>query len=619
MDPRLFSYFEAELQYLHEVGAEFAQAHPLIAAELELKGGRPADPYVERLLEGAAFLAARVQLKIDARVPDFTEQLLSLVLPTAVAPIPACGIVEFQPARAEPALREGVRIPRGTALRTPLEKGGRSSCEFRTAHDVTLWPISVTSVRHLGGTGTLAANGLSVGSGVRGAIMIRLETSGGIQFSSLPMEALDLYLAGRPNIGPRLYSLVTAHCVGGAVLQQPGGGRIGVEPIGLSDDEAILPIPPASFRAYRALQEYFVLPERVSFIRLTNLRQALAAANSDSVEIALLLGDTDRSLEGALAPDHVRLGCTPVVNLFPKTIDRIAIDGRNTEYHLVPDRSHPLDFEIHSVTQVSSFSAGGSDPQTVVPFYFYRHADRDRRTSAYYTLKRQTRISPAPNDPKPQRSGYVGTETFVSLVDSEGDFISGEPRQLQIEAFCTNRDLPLLTSFGRGRTDFVRDGIPAVESVRCIAGPSLPRPAPAFGSTTWYLVGLLAANHLGLSGNGSTMDAQSLRTVLGLFANTSDSATRRRIEGIRDLSCKPSIRRIPNAGPICYARGLAIGLHVEADAFEGEAIPMGAVIDEFLARSTTINSFVELSLFDLRNPKDPIKRWKPRSGNRQVL
>lgn len=619
MHPRLLEFYESELQYLQEVGAEFARAHPKSAGRLGLTGSGTVDPYVERLLEGAAFLAARVKLKIEARVPDFTEQLLSLVLPNAVAPTPSCAIVEFKPDYDEPALREGVVIPRGTSLRTPLQKGEGAACEFRTAHDVTLWPISVEEVRHRSGTGSLAASGVRLGASVRGAVTIRLSTRGGGPFSALSLDELDVFITGPANIGARLYSLLAAHCVGGVVLQGNTDRRVAVEPIGFSDEQALFPATQAGFRGYRAIHEYLTMPERISFLRLEGMKAALASVDTDVVDLALLLDSTDASLDEALAPEHVRLGCSPAVNLFSKSTDRLTIDGRKVEYHLIPDRNRPLDFEVHSIVSASSQSDAGTERRPIVPFYFYRHADRTSEVASYYTVARRQRISPAPNDPRPARSSYVGTESFISLVDSEGDFISGGVRHLDVEALCTNRDLAILTSFGRGRTDFVSDGIPAAESVRCIVGPTRPRPAPAFGETAWHLVSLLAANHLGFSGNGKLQDAQSLRTILGIFADPNDRGTARRIDAIKELKAAPSIQSIDGAGPICYARGLSVALHVDEDAFEGDAIPLGVALDEFFARATTINSFTELVMYDSRNLKDPIKRWKPRSGSRLTL
>ena len=62
MDPRLLRYYDQELRHVREMGAEFAAQFPKVAARLGMHGIEVADPYVERLLEGFAFLAARVQL-----------------------------------------------------------------------------------------------------------------------------------------------------------------------------------------------------------------------------------------------------------------------------------------------------------------------------------------------------------------------------------------------------------------------------------------------------------------------------------------------------------------------------------------------------------------------------
>src|SRR5436190_21699300 len=97
MDPRLLQYYNLELQHLREMGAEFAQQFPKVAARLAMNGLEVADPYVERLLEGVGFLAARVQLKIDAEFPRFTQSLLEIVLPHYVAPIPSLLVAQIKP------------------------------------------------------------------------------------------------------------------------------------------------------------------------------------------------------------------------------------------------------------------------------------------------------------------------------------------------------------------------------------------------------------------------------------------------------------------------------------------------------------------------------------------
>ena len=102
MDPRLLQYYNLELQHLRETGAEFAQQFPKIAARLGMHGLEVADPYVERLLEGVGFLAARVQLKLDAEFPRFTQALLEIVYPHYLAPTPSMLVAQLNPTRTSP-------------------------------------------------------------------------------------------------------------------------------------------------------------------------------------------------------------------------------------------------------------------------------------------------------------------------------------------------------------------------------------------------------------------------------------------------------------------------------------------------------------------------------------
>ena len=57
----------------------------------------------------------------------------------------------------------------------------------------------------------------------------------------------------------------------------------------------------------------------------------------------------DTRLEGRVDKSCFELFCTPVINLFEKTLDRILISDRFSEFHVVPDRNRPLDFEVYQV------------------------------------------------------------------------------------------------------------------------------------------------------------------------------------------------------------------------------------------------------------------------------
>src|SRR5205085_7131568 len=146
MDERLLEHYNTELRHLRESAAEFAREFPKIAGRLALdKDAKEIcpDPYVERLLEGFAYLAARIHLKLDAEFPRFTQALLETIYPHYLSPIPSMAVVRFDPEQGDAALAAGVAVPRGTLLRSILGRGDKTSCLFQTAHEIMLLPLRV--------------------------------------------------------------------------------------------------------------------------------------------------------------------------------------------------------------------------------------------------------------------------------------------------------------------------------------------------------------------------------------------------------------------------------------------------------------------------------------------
>jgi type VI secretion system protein ImpG len=624
MDPRILEYYNRELQFMREMGAEFAQAYPRIAARLGLEGLECADPYVERLLEGFAFLAARVQLKLDARHPDFTQHLLEIVYPHFLSPVPSSAVVEFTPDLKEGDLAVGQTIRRGASLRTPLAKGDRTSCEFRTAHDVTLWPLTVTEAKYLSGSGALSTQGIHTNVRARTAIRLRLKASPGVNINTLPLDSLTFYLKATADITHRLYEQIMADCVGVYVRSTSKGAPVHFRPatsvrqVGLEDTEALLPVTRRSFQGYRLLQEYFAFPERLLFFSLNDLRGAIQGCNGDELEIYLAMGRAQPALENALDASHFRLFCSPAVNLFQRSADRIHLDSFDTEHHLVADRNRPMDFEIFSIEKLQAVGAGGESIARILPFYSTEHRTDPNAPAMYYTLQRRPRILSTRQQQAGARSGYIGSECFISLVDSAQRQISGEIRQIDAQIWCSNRDLPVQLALGQGRTDFLIEGAAAVDSVRCIAGPSYPRISPAFGDTAWKLISHLSLNYLSLVDREPESGAQMLREMLTLYADPNDAGATRQIDGVRSIRYRPVVRRMPVAGPISYGRGLEIALTLDDGAFEGSGIlSLGAILDRFFARYVSINSFAQTRLQSV--VRGDIKTWPVRAGSRPII
>jgi type VI secretion system protein ImpG len=275
-----------------------------------------------------------------------------------------------------------------------------------------------------------------------------------------------------------------------------------------------------------------------------------------------------------------------------------------------------MDFEIHSLTGLEGIGAGGESIASILPFYSASHSSR--AGTAYYTMQRRPRLLSTRQQQTGARSGYVGSECFISLVDATERPLASEIRQVDAQALCTNRDLPVHMATGQDRTDFTIEGGAPVESVRCVVGPSYPRQSPAFGAMAWKLVSHLSLNYLSLVDRSPETGAEMLRDLLALYADPNDAAAVRQVEGVRNVSYSPVVRRVPMVGPISYGRGLEIALTVDDASFEGAGVvALGSVLERFFARYVSLNSFTQMRL--QTTARGAVKTWPVRVGCRQMI
>lgn len=624
MDPRLLRYYNQELQHLREMGAEFALQFPKIAARLGIDGIEVSDPYVERLMEGFAFLAGRIQLKLDAEFPRFTQRLLEIVYPSYLAPTPAMLVAQFRPDLGDANLARGFRIPRGSEMRSQLGKGDATACQFRTAQDVTLWPLELFGAEYFSFAPDLPLTNLPVPQKIKGGVRLKLRTTGGLTFQQLPLERLRFFLAGGDDIAHKLHELILGACVG--VLAGPTARPAPwldflpparIRAAGYGDDEALLPVTLRGFQGYRLLQEYFAFPQRFLFFDLEGLAPVVAKHKGGELEIVLLFERGDASLESVVDGSNFALFCAPAINLLERRCDRIHLSSNSHEYHVVPDRTRPMDFEVHAITEVTGYGVGADSETPFLPFYAAFHTENPEH-HAYYSLQREPRLLSIVQKRTGHRSSYVGSEVFISLVDPREAPYGGDLRQLGMTALCTNRDLPLQMPLGLGKTDFTLDTAAPVASVRCLKGPSKPYSAVREGNVAWKFVNQLSLNYLSLVDSDPRQGAAALRELLALYAGVGDAAMAKQIEGLRSVKAAPTVRRFPLPGPVTFGRGLQIDLEVDELAFQGgSAFLFGAVMEQFLARYVSINSFTETRLKSAS--RGEIMRWVPRIGARAVL
>ena len=338
MSDALLPYYDRELNAIRRLAAEFAITHPKIAGRLRLAPDSVDDPHAARLLEGAAFLAARVHHRLDDEFPEITDALLSVLYPHYLAPVPSSAIAQFRP---QPDLAVPVHLPAALAIETEPVHG--EPCRFRTAWPMTLWPIDISSARLSGVPLAVPHNPLAAGAAAVLRIVLDCTAADG-GFARLGLDRLRVFLRGPPNIALPLYELICGHTLSVAYAEGPGDTAAtimpptAIEPAGFGADEGLMPWPVRSFVGFRLLTEYFALPDKFLFIDFTRMDGKTLLLNSGHLEIFVYLDRALPELERVVGADNFALGCTPIVNLFPQHCEPISLTHTDTEYRVVPPR-----------------------------------------------------------------------------------------------------------------------------------------------------------------------------------------------------------------------------------------------------------------------------------------
>jgi type VI secretion system protein ImpG len=604
MSDALLPYYNRELAALRGLAGEFAKAHPKIASRLRLSGDAVEDPHVARLLEGVAFLAARVHHRLDDEFPELTDALLGVLYPHYLAPVPSCAIAQFQ---CDPNLDAPLRLPPRIMLGTEAVQG--EECRFRTAWPQTLWPIEIESVRLSGPP--LSAPSNPRAPGAASVLRIGLRALGDTSLTALGLDRLRVFLRAPANISLPLLELLSAHAVSVAYADGPADPApailppSAIVPVGFSADEAILPWPARSFSGFRLLTEYFAFPEKFLFVDFTGIEQKTLLQAGKRMDIFVYLDRAVPELERVIGADSLALGCTPIVNLFPQRCEPVSLTHTATEYRIVPDARRQSAMEVWRVERVQE-SGGDGVSRPWRPFYRLSALDGEAEAggAAYHTCRR-----PSPNG---------GTEVFLAVADP--DFDAGQPADsvLSVEALCLNRDLPAALPFGGGHPILkLIDGQSSVQRVLCITAPTFTlRPKPR-DQHFWRLVSHLSLSHLSIVDGAA--GATALKEMLRLYDLRDSPESRAAINGLLSVTAQPGTARVPGARAGAFCRGLDVAMTFDQAAWQGNGLfLLASVLDRFLALHATVNSFVRTNV-TLHGRSGRVVSWPARAGAQVLL
>lgn len=609
----LLVYYERELDYIRKMAAQFAEKNPKVASRLVLEPTKCEDPHVERLLEGFAFLAARVHLKLDDEFPEISEALLSVVYPQLVRPLPSMSIVEFQLDPEKGKITTGLPIPRGSSLFSRPVAG--VPCTFKTCYDTTLWPVRVAS-GEFRAPSRLQPPVKTVDS--TAAVRVELRAAPDVNLKELKIDRLRFYLDGEGGVINTLYELLFTRLTRIIVRDPTPGSKVppvtlpvsALRPVGFEPGETLLPEVDRSFFGHALLMEYFAFPEKFLFIDVAKLAPVWDAGFKDAVEFIFLISEVEgddrrQRLELEIGKKSFRLGCAPVINLFTQVAEPIQLSQRRYEYMIVPDVRRPYSTEVFSVDEVGCINTSTQQTSTFEPFYSLRHSTRGRKQAAFWLARR--RASERPNDD--------GTDMFLSLVDLSMQPMNPDSSILSIKTTCTNRDLPSRLPFGNEDGDFELEGSSSFKRIVALRKPT-PTVRPTSGkSTMWRLISHLSLNYLSLVEGGR----DALQQILRLYDIGRSAYSQNVIESILRVRSAKHFTRVSGNNSITFARGTRIEIELDESQFVGSgAYLFAAVLERFLGLSVSLNSFTQLAVTTPQR-KAPLHEWQPRAGRRILI
>ena len=609
MSDELLPFYNRELAAIRRLAGEFAEANPKVAGRLRMTPDTVDDPHVERLLEGVAFLAARVQHRLDDELPELTDALLELLCPHLLAPVPSLTTIRLLP---KPEAAGASRVPRGTAVETEAVRGEKLL--YRTCHEAVLWPIAIEAAK-LAGLPLPAPHNPQTPGAVAVLRLTLATTIPDLPIAAMGLDRLRLHLRGATPVPTQLLELLCTATIGIALADGPADprptflSRECLRHVGFEPEEAALPWPPRAFTGHRLLTEYFAFPEKFLYLDLDGLEARSLVQRSGRMEVFIYLSRAVPELERSVAAENFALGCTPAVNLFRQACEPIALDGTQSDWLVVPDARRPAALEIYAVETVRQSRPEDPRPLRVPPFHRLRQEDGADQAAAGISWIAARR--PAP--------GVLGgSETRLMLRDPHFDPALPADGVLGVDALCCSRDLPSLLPFGGGQPRLrIADPTAPAAGAECLSPPT-PTLRPQLRERSgWRLVSHLALNHLGVTGGPQA--ALALREMLRLHDLRDTVETRLALDGLVSVTATPGIARLPGVRPGSFARGLDIGLTFEPQAWQaGGLFLLASVLERFLALQVSVNGFVRTSV-TLRGRGGTVAAWPARSGTRVLL
>jgi type VI secretion system protein ImpG len=576
--PALIDYYRRERAHIEDLADGFARAHPGLEP---LVSGSMADPLVERLFEGVAFLCALLQIKLDDDLPEIIHEVVRNVQPQHLCPIPAATVIAFTPKQN---CTETQMIPSGTEVASiPIEG---TSCRFTTVHPVEMHPLTLVDACYAKPPG-------------KPALITLIMELKGMRLADWRPDTVRLFLSGEFGRAADLYLLLSRY-LRRIIIHPEDGSKPTVlepsnlQPVGFEGGEALFPASTRGAVDYHCVLEHAILPEKFLFLDLRGWENWRSRGEGARFEIRFELNQPPFALDEVTTRDFT-LFAAPAINVFPHKAKPIVPKEMGEYYPVIPAGKNPRHYEVYSIESVTGVVEGNTEK---VSFAATGLSDFQSNPNPVYHEKRSESLF------------RQGIETHISVK------IQPQAAQLHIKALsakllCTNGKLPGSLSIGDIRKDVdISPGFATFTNCKPVTNSLLD---PLGDNRLWRLFGMQFINL-------KLLTAESLRATLKLISvsvcQERQSAMRNEnyIEGIKGLHIEACDRIVKQV----MKRGWNIRIMLEPDCFcsPGDLYLFGGMLDYFL------RGFVSEAYFShtvIQGVRSDIKYWWPAKMGRRPL
>ena len=572
-----------ELARLRTLGQEFAQEQPMVASYL---GGESGDPDVERLLQGVAFLSALVRKKLDDEVPEFINDVVSLVGTDIVGPLPAMSVLKLDSTGKNP---NGVEIQAGSEFASQPIDG--TPCIFSTSWSLITQPVELISC-------------LTETAGNNGRITLNLELQN-LLLAQWTGNKLSIYFSGPyPEAANMAYTVLhklKKVSVRFGTDKNTQSYPLTVQFPGLDPEKSLFPVKAVVAGHLRWARQSQAFPERGFFIELSGFNAAPKPPGVKEFSI-----DFDFIYKGQhinkITNAHFTLNAVPACNIFDTSAIPIQRTGLQENYLIAPLGFDSDKVQIFDVQKVTGREEGNS-----IEHEYFPTSSVFMGTSGHsYQVIAEESV----------RQGSINH--FLRLPfnsTSIGSFIGANPKRETLSLFvrCTNGILAERIRLGE-----INQRTPQSPEKITVTNITVPIGAtkPAIGSDGMWKVAAHARLNL-----GAAADTKTLKELLSLYLPEGGEnvgrvvAQRRRVEGIENVSLASDTRLVK--GNLYRGVVVTIQLHHNFYPCTGDLYLFANVLAYVLAGFAELNTYVTLRVHDVVNGE--LYEWPYLLSSRQTI